>query len=712
MVEIKGTIEKVIFHNPDNGYTVLNVTVGISKLSVVCRGMVEPQEETTYVFKGDWKDSKWGRQLDACEYEEVLPSEINAIEKYLSSGLIKGIGPVYAKKIVEALGKETLNIIDSKSDEIFKIKGIGKKKVEAIWTAWDEHRYLRSLIAFLKDYDISTNFIVKIYHRYGNDSIDIIKANPYRLIRDIDGLGFARVDRLAIKLGYERTGIERCKAGVIYILQEQADDGNVFSTKDFLIANTAVLLEVEDNYVENAIFNLINEGLIIDDNDDIYLTNLYRDEISVADKLMSMTYYDAPDYPCDIAEIEKETNIEYDDIQKEGIKTAVKSGVSVITGGPGTGKTTILLGAIKALQKQNIKIAAAAPTGKAAKRMAELTGLDAKTIHRLLLYRPDVGYTYNEQNLLPYDVVIIDETSMVNLQLMSILLEAISIKTKLILVGDVDQLPAIGPGNVLLDIINSHVVPVVKLEKIYRQAESSDIVVNAHKVNNGELPAINNMKPNTDFFFIKETNYDSVLRMIPDLVKNRLSKKYETNPYDIQVLSPMRKDDCGAINLNKILQEALNPEGPSINYGGTTFRLGDKVMQIKNNYEKGIFNGETGKIIDVNTTMRELTVDFDGNVIYYSNGDFDEIVLAYACTIHKSQGSEFPVVVIPIMRAHYNMMQRNLIYTAITRAKNICVMMGDVDMLKRAVGNVSAKKRNTKLEMRLSMSPRRLENQN
>ena len=712
MVEIKCTIDKIIFHNSENGYTVLGAScIERMPFVVVCKGMLEPQIGTTYLFKGEWKKDRYGSKLEAAEYEEVLPTEIDAIEKYLASGLVKGIGPVYAKKLVQTLGEETLNIIENKSDEIFKVKGIGKKRVESIWASWEEHRYLRSLVSFLKGYDISTNFIVKIYHRYGDDSIDIIKANPYRLVKDIEGLGFTRVDHLALKLGYERTGLERCQAGVHYMLETFAEDGHVFYKREPLIQQTAVLLEVENHYVDAAIDEMIINDWVIEEDDDIYLYTLYRAEKGVADKLTSMALYGNLK-PCDCAieEIEGMTGIQYDDIQRNGIKTALKSGVSVITGGPGTGKTTILLGVIKALQKQGLTIAAAAPTGKAAKRMREVTGLDAKTIHRLLSYSPAEGYQFNEENQLCYDVVIIDEVSMVNIQLMAILLAAIPWTTKLILVGDVDQLPAIGPGNVLYDIISSNIVPVVKLEKIYRQAENSDIVVNAHKVNHGELPNIKNNKPNTDFFFIKETNYDSILRLIPDLVKERLPKKYNIAPTDIQVLSPMKKDDIGSWNLNKVLQEALNPVGPSINYGNTTFRMNDKVMQIRNNYEKGVFNGETGKIIDVNTDMKELTIDFDGNVVFYSNGDFDEISLAYASTIHKSQGSEYPIIVVPIVRGHYNMMQRNLIYTAITRAQQICIIIGDIEMLKRAVGNINAKKRNTKLKERLDAAPKRLAN--
>lgn len=709
MVDINATINKIIFHNPENGYTVLGVTCS-DKLPfvVVCKGMIEPQIGTTYNFKGEWKTDKYGNKLEAQEYEEVLPTEVNAIEKYLASGLVKGIGPAFAKIIVQALGKDTLNIIESKSEELLKIKGVGKKRAESIWNAWEEHRYLRTLVTFLREYDITMNFIVKIYHRYGDEAIEIIKETPYRLVNDIDGLGFTKVDRLALKLGYERTGYERCAAGIKYMLMEFSEEGHVYYDQEPLIQQSAILLEIDNSYVEKALDRMVDDGKVIKEDTAIYLSGLYWDEISVADKLTSMTFYNAPKCDFDIDKIEAETGVKYDDVQREGIRTALQSGVSVITGGPGTGKTTILLGAIKAMQDMRLTIAAAAPTGKAAKRMSEVTGLDAKTIHRLLAYSPDSGFRFNESEQLPYDVVIIDEVSMVNIQLMSVLLAAISYTTKLILVGDVDQLPAIGPGNVLLDIINSDIVPVVRLTKIYRQAENSDIVVNAHRVNNGLMPNIKNTKPNTDFFFIKETNYDSILRMIPDLVKNRLSKKYNVEPFDIQVLSPMRKNDIGSINLNTILQAELNPTGPEIKYGTTAFRLGDKVMQIKNDYEKGIFNGETGKIIDVNLDMKSFLVDYDGNVIEYAQGDFDEIVLAYAATIHKSQGSEFPIVIVPIVRGHYNMMQRNLIYTAITRAKDICVIIGDIEMMQRAVDNVNAKHRNTKLCERLSMAPRRI----
>lgn len=707
MVEIQGKVEKIIFYDDINGYAILSIDgcdISINEngsYCVVCKGILNPQVGVSYSFKGEWKEDSYGRKLIAETFEEILPTNLDSIKSYLASGLIKGIGKAYAENIVQTLGEKTLDIIASKSNEIFNVKGLGKKRVEKIWEAWDEHHYLRQLILFLNEYDISMNFIFKIYRRYGNDAIEIIKNDTYRLIRDIEGLGFIKVDSLAIKLGCDREGIKRCSAGIKYVLLCMANDGHVYCDESSLLYETSKLLEVNKSFILNAIEDMINNDLLIKEDNCYFLPNLYEDEINVATKLISMTHNSNNICSYDLNKLEEETGIKYDDIQKEGIQTILTNGISVITGGPGTGKTTILLGAIKALRSNNLTIAAAAPTGKAAKRMREVTGLDAKTIHRLLQFKPDLGYYYNENNQLSVDVVIIDEVSMVNIQLMAILLSAISSKTKLILVGDVDQLPCIGPGNVLLDIIKSQKIPTVTLTKIYRQAENSDIVINSHMVNNGVVPKIKNSKPNTDFFFINETNYDSLLRVIPDLVNNRLAKKYNISPFDIQVLSPMRKNEIGSINLNTVLQNKLNPDGKSINYGKTIFRLNDKVMQIKNNYEKGVFNGETGRIIDVNTEMTEITVDFDGNIINYEKGDFDEVVLAYATTIHKSQGSEYPIVVIPIVRGHYNMMQRNLIYTAITRAKNICVMIGDFNMLKRAVSNKIAILRNTKLAERL-----------
>lgn len=702
MIELNCTIERIIFHNPENGYSVLSVTSPNQKsFTIVCKGMLDPQIGTTYAVKGEWKSDKYGTKLDVQEYEEVLPTEVDDIEKYLASGLVKGIGPVFAKEIVRVLGKETFEVIDSKSDKIFMIKGVGKKRAESIWRSWEEHRYLRTLVSFLKDYGITTNFIVKIYHRYGEDSIDVIKENPYRLANEIDGLGFTKVDKLALRMGFDRNSIERCIAGIRYTLQIMAEDGHVYYEDKPLVNEVCVLLEIDDSYIKDALWKMEDDGKVIREGNAIFLPYLYNAEVSVANKLTSMLFYDAPKCPYDIEKIEADTGVVYDEVQREGIRTALESGVSVITGGPGTGKTTILLGAIRAMQDRGLVIAAAAPTGKAAKRMSEVTGLDAKTIHRLLNYSPDGGYAFNESNHLDYDVIIIDEVSMVNVELMAILLSAISYSTKLILVGDVDQLPAIGPGNVLFDIIESGIIPVVRLTKIYRQAENSSIVVNAHRVNNGLLPVVKNSKADNDFFFIKESNYESILRMIPDLVQNRLPKKYGYSPFDIQVLSPMRKNEVGSVNLNSILQEHLNPTGPAIMYGNTAFRLGDKVMQIRNDYDKGIFNGETGKIVSVDEDEKILEVDFDGNTIFYEQGDFDEIVLAYAATIHKSQGSEYPIVVIPIVRGHYVMMQRNLIYTAITRAREVCIIVGDPEMIQRAVGNINAKHRNTKLKERL-----------
>lgn len=711
MVEVSCKISKIIFHNPENGYTVLKTECkDYLDFVVVCKGMVCPKEGDNYRFKGEWKKDRYGVKLEAEEYEEILPDTIEGIEKYLASGLIKGIGPAYAKKIVNALKEETFNVIESKSERLCEIKGIGRARADAIWKAWDEHVYIRSLIVFLKDYDISTNFIVKIYRKYGNDSIEIIKENPYRLINDVEGLGFKRVDRIALNMGIDYRSEERREAGIKYTLQISSDDGHTYLPKNVLSEQAAVLLELDNDLIEESIDNMSMDGLLVDDDGAIYLSYLYKAETGVADilvsKIISMQLYDKTRCSGDIDDIQTELNIVYDDIQREGITTALKSGVSVITGGPGTGKTTILLGIIRILRKNGLTIAACAPTGKAAKRMSEITGLDAKTIHRLLDFNPETGFGYSAMNKLPQDVLIVDEVSMVNIDLMYTLLLAVHEKMKVIFVGDVDQLPAIGPGNVLLDLIKSGSVPVVKLEKIYRQAQESDIIVNSHRVNNGEMPIIKNGKPNTDFFFIRESDNDNLIKLIPELVKERIPKAYSVQSDDIQVLTPMRKGEIGSINLNTVLQEALNPSDIGIKYGNFTFRLNDKVMQIKNNYETGIFNGEIGKIVDINVDMKELFVDFDGNIVVYTNGNLDEIVLAYAMTIHKSQGSEYPVVIIPITREHYTMMQRNLIYTAITRAQKICIMVGSVDMVRRAVGNINSKRRYGKLNERISFSPK------
>lgn len=705
MTKIRVKVYRIVFHNNEDGFTILkgDIVGKLEEVSIKCGGMIDPTENIEYEFEGNYENNtKYGKTFIANSYKEAEPDSLEAVRAYLSSGFFRGIGPVLAFQIVDKFGKDSIKVIESRDKKLLDVSGIGKIKAQSIWDSWDEHKSVRDITLFLGEFGVSLNFILKIYRKYGDKAIETIKANPYQLIYDIEGLGFLRVDEIARKIGIAFDSIERAKAGIIYILNETTNDGNVYLPEVELIKEAKQLLCISEDIIKEAIKTLINEDYLKkDEGSDIYLKSLYCQENNVASTLRYMSsskdIMNIDNFDSLISLIEKEIGITYDDIQRNGIKTALTSKISVITGGPGTGKTTILLGVIRILLNLGYTIGAAAPTGKAAKRMSEVTGLNASTIHRLLQYQPGIGFKYNEDNTLPYNVIIVDESSMINITLMDVFLKAVNNNTKLILVGDVDQLPAIGPGNVLSDIINSGIVPVVKLDKIYRQAENSDIVVNAHRVNHGEMP----INRKTDFYFIKEHDNQSVNTMIKDLIKQRLPNAYKVKPIDIQVLSPMRKYDVGSVSLNNIIQGLINPKGTSVNYGECVYRVNDKVMQIKNNYDKGIFNGETGFIKKIDEEEKTVTIDFDGNIVDYNYGELSEISLAYAATIHKSQGSEYPIVVIPIVRGHYRMMERNLLYTAITRAKDLCIIIGDYSMIERAVNNVTAVKRYTKLKEKL-----------
>lgn len=731
-VKIRGVVERITYQNPENGYTVLKCAVkSYKELVTVIGSLLDVNVGSVLLIYGNWKvDSRYGRQFAAESWEETLPATVFGIEKYLGSGLIKGVGPKYAKKIVAQFGIETLEVIETDISRLQEVDGIGKKRIQMIRDSWERQKEIKNVMLFLQDHGVSTSFAAKIYRQYGNESLDKMKENPFQMADDIWGIGFKTADGIAQKLGFAKEAYVRLRSGIMYTLSNLADEGHVFAYQEQLIAKAAELLEAEESSIVMTLDQMIADKDLICETVDyktdqaemkaIYLPAFYYAEAGVAGKLKRLAQSPATDrlwhalmdarqktgnesLSIDVGKIQEKVDMKYDEIQADAIRKAAVSKVMVLTGGPGTGKTTTTQGIIAAYRSFGLKILLAAPTGRAAKRMTEATGLEAKTIHRLLECKPPEGYQKNEDNPLDGDVLIIDECSMIDMILMNALLKAIPEGMRLILVGDIDQLPSVGAGNVLRDIIDSGVFPVVRLTRIFRQAQSSRIIMNAHAINEGKFPDISNGK-NTDFFYIEKENPEEAVQEIVRLVKNNLPRYYKTPWNHIQVLTPMQKGIVGAANLNLALQEALNPQGDGLRRGGYLFRTGDKVMQIRNNYEKEIFNGDIGTVESVDLQERTLKVNFDQHIIEYEASELDELVHAYATTIHKAQGSEYPIVVMPVLMNHYVMLQRNLIYTGITRAKKVLVIVGTRKALSYAIRNVTVTKRNTFLKERLSQA--------
>lgn len=680
---------------------------GYDNLVTLTGSLLDVPVGSVLLVDGDWRvDPKYGQQFMAQSWTEVMPATLYGIEKYLGSGLVKGIGPAYAKAIVSRFGLETIDVIENDIERLLEVPRLGKKRMEKIRESWEKQKDIKEVMVFLQAHGVSTAFAAKIYRKYEKESIAKVKENPYQLADDIWGIGFKTADGIASKMGYEKNDPRRCRSGILYTLNELAEEGHVYAEPEQLVEAAVKLLEAEEAPVRQALASMMEANDVIADNDVIYLPPFYYAENGSAKRLQSLLS-DKTLFNSDVAaEPEAEyggnnAGIVYDEVQQAAIQKALDSKVMVLTGGPGTGKTTTTQGIIAAFKALNMSILLAAPTGRAAKRMTEATSMEAKTIHRLLEYNPMDGYKRNEENPLEGDALIVDECSMIDILLFYNLMKAIPSNMRLILVGDIDQLPSVGAGNVLRDIIDSHQIPVVRLTRIFRQAQSSRIVMNAHAINAGQFPNIKNGL-DTDFFFINQEDDDEMVRLIIGLVRDRLPKKYGYPPREVQVLTPMQRGTVGAGNLNIELQNALNPTGPSLARGGYTFRQGDKVMQIRNNYDKNVFNGDIGYITAVDTNERTLTVTFDNSLVEYDITELDEIVLAYAITIHKSQGSEFPVVVMPVTMKHFVMLQRNLIYTGITRAKKICVLVGTTKALAYAIRNQTVSKRNTKLKERLN----------
>lgn len=705
MMKLRCVVEHITYQNQENGYSVMRVKVkDYADLVTLVGNLLDVPVGAVLLCDGVWKmDKRYGRQFVCETWEEVMPATVYGIEKYLGSGLVKGIGPKFAHLIVERFGTETIDIIEEDIERLYEVPGIGKKRVEKIRESWEKQKDIKNVMLFLQQYGVSTAYAAKIYRQYGKESIDQVKENPYRLADDIWGIGFKTADGIAGKMGYGKNDLRRCRSGIQYTLNELADEGHVYAVEEQLIEAAGKLLEADREPIVQAMAGMIASEDLIREQEAIYLPPFYHSERGTARRLLAlMTSRSSALFEgnIDIQAIEKATGVGYDDVQVAAIRQAVRSRVMVLTGGPGTGKTTTTQGIIAAYRAAGLRVLLAAPTGRASKRMSEATGMEAKTIHRLLEFNPQDGYKRNDDNPLEGDVLIVDECSMIDIILMYNLMKAIPVQMRLILVGDIDQLPSVGAGNVLRDIIDSGQVPVIRLTRIFRQAQSSRIVMSAHAINQGRYPDTSNGK-DTDFFFIRKDDPEQVAEEIVKLVKHRLPKAYNQPLSNIQVLTPMQRSVVGAGNLNMLLQQALNTSTLGICRGGINYKLGDRVMQIRNNYDKNVFNGDIGIIEKVNMEDRTLCIRFDGSLVEYEASELDEVTLAYATTIHKSQGSEYPIVVIPVLMTHFVMLQRNLIYTGITRAKKICVLIGQPKALAYAVRNLTVNKRNTKLKERL-----------
>jgi len=705
---LRCVVERITYQNPENGYSVLKVKVkGYNDLVTLVGNLLEVPVGSVLLCRGEWKvDKRYGSQFVAATWEETMPATVYGIEKYLGSGLVKGIGPRFARAIVQRFGTETIDIIETEIERLYEVPNIGRKRVAKIRESWEKQKDIKNVMLFLQGYGVSTAYAAKIYREYGKESIDKVRENPYRLADDIWGIGFKTADGIAAKMGYGKEDPRRCRSGILYTLGQLSDEGHVYAGEEQLVKTAGQLLEAGETAIRDTLAGMLQAEDLILDKDAIYLPPFYHAECGTSRRLRDLaqsTGRSLFDGLFDPSSLTAETGIEYDEVQLAAIRQAVTSKVMVLTGGPGTGKTTTTQGIIAALKKAGLRVLLAAPTGRAAKRMSEATGMEAKTIHRLLEYNPQDGYKRNDENPLEGDALIVDECSMIDILLMNNLLKAVPVGMRLVFVGDIDQLPSVGAGNVLRDIIDSQRIPVVRLVRIFRQAQKSRIVMNAHAINQGRFPDTSNGR-DTDFFFMREDDPERAAETIVRLVKERLPRAYRESPDRIQVLTPMQRGVVGAANLNLLLQQALNPSGPSLNRGGYTYRQGDRVMQQRNNYDKDVFNGDLGYIREVDTEERTLKVDFDGKWVEYDVTELDELTLAYATTIHKAQGSEYPIVVMPVLMTHFVMLQRNLIYTGITRAKKICVLLGAAKALAYAVRNVSVLKRNTRLKERLNPS--------
>jgi exodeoxyribonuclease V alpha subunit len=707
---LAGLVERVTFHNAENGFCVLRAKArGHRDLVTVVGHAATIAAGEWITASGEWvNDRTHGQQFKARFLRTSAPTSVEGIEKYLSSGMIRGIGPVYAKKMVRAFGEKVFDVIEAEPDRLREVDGIGPVRASRITAAWAEQKVVREIMVFLHSHGVGTARAVRIFKTYGADAVQVMSENPYRLARDIRGIGFKTADAIAMKLGIEKTAMIRVRAGISYALTEAMDEGHCGLPTNELVPLAESILEAPAELVRTALDLELTEGTVVADRVGetpcTFLAGLYRAERAIAERLLRLANGILP-WPCidpdkALPWVANRVGLALAESQIAAIKLALVSKVLVITGGPGVGKTTIVKGILRILSAKGARLLLCAPTGRAAKRITEATGFEAKTIHRLLEVDPKGGgFKRGENNPLDCDLLVVDETSMVDVMLMQALLKAVPDNAAMLVVGDIDQLPSVGPGQVLADVIGSGAVPVIRLTEVFRQAAQSRIITSAHRINQGTIPDLSPPATDSDFYFVPADDPETAVPRIIELVKSRIPRRFGLDPIrDIQVLCPMNRGGVGARSLNIELQTALNPiVDRKVERFGWTFAAGDKVMQIENDYDKEVYNGDIGYIDDVDADSGELTARFDGRSVTYGFGELDALVPAYAATIHKSQGSEYPAVVIPMMAQHYPMLQRNLLYTGVTRGKKLVVLVGQKKAIAIAVRNVSGRRRWSKL---------------
>lgn len=711
---LSGTVERVTFHSEESGFAVLRVAVrGRRDLVTVVGQAARIAAGEAVQASGNWvNDTTHGLQFKAAHLQTAAPTTAEGMERFLGSGLVKGIGPGLAHRLVAAFGPEVFDVIEQKPERLREVDGIGPVRQGRVAQGWAEQRAVREIMVFLHSNGVGTARAVRIFRTYGSDAIALITENPYRLARDIHGIGFRTADTVAGKLGIEKTALIRARAGISYALTEAMDDGHCGLPREELLGLAEKLLEVEQPILLEALTLELQEGSVVadvlDDEPAVFLGGLHRAESKIAAWLLALTKGDPPWRPIDTAKavpwVETKLGVTLAPSQQEALRLALGSKILVITGGPGVGKTTLVNAILKTLIVKDVKVALTAPTGRAAKRLSESTGLEAKTIHRLLEVDPrSGGFRRGENAPLEADLLVVDEVSMVDVPLMRSLLAALPSEAALLLVGDVDQLPSVGPGQILRDVIDSGVIPVVRLTEVFRQAAGSRIVMNAHRINQGRMPDLTRQE-DSDFYFIDADEPDVVLAKLIRVVQERIPKRFGLDPIrDVQVLCPMNRGGLGARSVNLKLQSVLNPPGEKrVERFGSVYSLGDKVMQVENDYTKEVYNGDIGVVTGIDPENQTLSISFDGRDVDYDFGELDLVTLAYATTIHKSQGSEYPAVVIPLTTQHYPMLKRNLVYTAITRGRKLVVLIGQKKALAMAVKNDTSRRRYTKLRERLA----------
>jgi len=708
---LAGLVERVTFHNVDNGFCVLRVKARGHRDLVTVLGAAPSISAGEYIqASGSWENNReHGLQFRAAFLRATAPTSAEGMEKYLGSGLIKGIGPAFAQRLVSAFKETVFEVIEHAPQRLLEVEGIGPKRARRITSSWVDQKVIREIMAFLQGHGVGTSRAVRIFKTYGADAIPLVSENPYRLARDISGIGFKSADLIAERLGIARTAMIRARAGIAYTLAEAMSNGHCGLAEDELLVQAEKLLEIPSSILAEALRAELATGAVVADTIDarrcIFLTHLWRAEKFIAQRLQALIH-ERPPWPAIDAEralgwVEKKFGLTLASSQRAAVALALANKLVVVTGGPGVGKTTLVNSILKIVCAKSVAVALCAPTGRTAKRLAESTGLAAKTIHRLLEADPRLGgFKRGETNPLQCDLLVVDEVSMVDVPLMAALIRALPPKAGLLLVGDADQLPSVGPGQVLADIINSAVVPTARLTEVFRQAAQSRIVTNAHRINRGQMPELSQAKEGSDFYFVEADEPDDAAGKIAEIVCRRIPAQFGLDPIrDIQVLCPMNRGRIGARSLNLDLQAALNGDQskPAVVRFGCSFRSGDKVMQTINDYDKDIFNGDLGFVHSVDLEAQELVIDFDGRPVNYDFGELDEIVPAYAITIHKAQGSEYPAVVIPLSTQHYPMLRRNLVYTGITRGKRLVVLVGQRKALTIAVRDSRAERRWSKL---------------